>query len=83
MERNSPQRLAPPAGVPLICAVGSEETAAFHMQQRELAATWGDAGLPVRIVDLPGCNHFTAVDGLLEADHPLFGAFCQMIQEGA
>jgi arylformamidase len=81
--RNSPQRLAPPDGVPLICAVGSEETEAFHDQQRELAATWGDQGLPVQVVELPGRNHFTAVDGLFEADHPLFAAFCRMIQERA
>lgn len=81
--RNSPQRLAPPDGVPLICAVGSEETEAFHDQQRELAATWGDQGLPVQVVELPGRNHFTAVDGLFEADHPLFAAFRRMIQERA
>jgi arylformamidase len=81
--RNSPQRLAPPNGVPLICAVGSEETEAFHDQQRELAATWGDQGLPVQVVELPGRNHFTAVDGLFEADHPLFAAFRRMIQERA
>lgn len=70
------------AGAPLICAVGSEETEIFQDQQRELVAAWRSAGAEVRVVDLPGRNHFTAVDALGEADHPLFAAVRDMCLRG-
>lgn len=72
--RISPLRLTPAAGVPVICAVGSEETQEFIDQQGELAAAWTAAGCDLRQVPLPGRDHFTAVDALGERDHPLFQA---------
>ncbi|HEX9789453.1 MAG TPA: alpha/beta hydrolase [Kiloniellales bacterium] len=78
----SPARLLPKESGPLILAVGGEETAEFLLQQAELAAAWTDHGLPVRVVDLPGRNHFSAADALGMAGHPLFTAVKDMVDGG-
>ncbi len=70
----SPLRNLPERAGPLICAVGSEETEEFLLQQDEMVTAWRGAGLDARVVDLPGRNHFTAVDALGESSHPLFAA---------
>jgi arylformamidase len=70
----SPLRNLPAQAGPLICAVGSEETEEFLLQQDELVTAWRGAGLDARVVDLPGRNHFSAVDALGDSSHPLFAA---------
>ena len=64
---------------PLILAVGALETDEFHRQQAVYADAWHKRGLPLEIVELPGRNHFTAVDALAEPDHPLFRAVLRQI----
>jgi arylformamidase len=78
----SPARQVPRTSGPLILAVGSEETEEFRLQQAELAAAWTDRGLPVRVIDLPGRNHFSAADALGVAGHPLFAAVRDMVAGG-
>lgn len=75
----SPARLVPRRAKPLILAVGADETPEFLRQQDELAAAWRGAGLPVQVVDLPGRQHFSALDALGEIEHPLFAALRGMI----
>jgi arylformamidase len=75
----SPVRLVPERAAPLILAVGGDETEEFLRQQEELAVAWRARGLSVRIVDLPGRHHFSAIDALGEVDHPLFNAVQRMI----
>lgn len=70
----SPQRHQPAGAGPLICAVGEIEGQEFIDQQAELVAAWRAAGAAVSEVPLPGRDHFTAIDALGEADHPLFQA---------
>jgi len=70
----SPLRNLPDRAGPLICAVGSEETEEFLRQQDEMVAAWRGQGLDARVVDLPGRNHFSAVDALGDTSHPLFAA---------
>ncbi len=70
----SPLRNLPARAGPLICAVGSEETEEFLLQQDEMVAAWRGQGLDARVVDLPGRNHFSAVDALGDPSHPLFAA---------
>ena len=70
----SPLRRLPDRAGPLLCAVGSEETAEFLTQQDELVAAWRDRGLAVRVVELPGRHHFSAVDALGDPRHRLFEA---------
>lgn len=64
---------------PMILAVGSEETEEFLRQQDKYAAAWRDAGLALQVVELPGRNHFTAVDALGETDHELFAAVSALV----
>ncbi len=74
--RNSPLFLEPRTGkrAPLVLAVGGAETAAFHAQSDALARRWGACGAPVRRLDLPGRDHFAAVEALAEPESPLFRA---------
>ena len=72
--RMSPLGNLPKSAGPLVAAVGSEETEEFHRQQAAYLAAWRGAGLAARVVELPGRNHFTAIDTLGEPGHPLFTA---------
>jgi len=78
----SPLRQVPARAGPLILAVGGDETAEFLRQQEELVAAWRAGGLAVRVVDLPGRQHFSAVDALAEPDHPLYVAARTMVLGG-
>ena len=78
----SPLRCLPDRAGPLLCAVGSEETAEFLIQQDELVAAWRDRGLAVRVVALPGRNHFSAVDALGDPRHALFEAARALVLGG-
>lgn len=55
---------APVVTTPLALTVGGDEPAAFHAQSEALARAWASLA-PARL-DLPGRNHFTAVDALAE-----------------
>ena len=77
--RISPMRHPPAQAGPLICAVGSEETEEFLVQQREFLEVWRGAGLEARTVELLGRTHFSAVDALGEASHPLFAAVRDLV----
>ncbi len=81
-ETLSPMLQVPAQAGPLICAVGSEETEEFLVQQDELVEAWRAGGLSARAIDLPGRQHFSAVDALGEKDHPLFRAVRAMVVGG-
>ena len=76
----SPLRCLPARAGPLLCAVGSEETAEFLLQQDELIAAWRERGLNARVVELPGRHHFSAVDALGDVGQPLFAAACALVR---
>ena len=77
--RMTPLGDLPRGAGPLVLAVGSEETEEFLRQQDDYAAAWRGAGLALQVVDLPGRNHFSAVDALGETDHPLFAAVSALL----
>ncbi|MHC4984269.1 MAG: alpha/beta hydrolase [Planctomycetota bacterium] len=81
--RMTPLHNLPNRGVPLLLALGSEETEEFHRQQAAFLAAWRHAGLEAEVVDLPGRNHFTAIDALGERDHALFAEALALIGGGA
>ena len=83
LDHISPLHNLPTHEVPLILALGSEESAEFHAQQATFLAAWRGAGLSAEVVELGGRNHFTAVDALGERDHPLFAAVVKQVQAGA
>lgn len=78
----SPLRLVPARAAPLILAVGTEETEEFLYQQDALLTAWQARGLGARAVALPGRHHFSAVDALGEADHPLCAAVRELVRSG-
>jgi arylformamidase len=77
--RLTPLTHLPTRAVPVILALGSEETEEFHRQQAEYFAALRATGLAATVVGLPGRNHFTAVDALGEKDHGLFAAMSNLV----
>ena len=67
----SPVNFVPDDAGPLVLGVGADESDAFHHQQDVMVSQWRARGLPVSEVPLPGRNHFTALDALVEPNHPL------------
>ena len=61
----------PPAGRALVAAVGGSESTEFLRQSRELATRWQRAGVSCRYLEVPGANHFTVVDELVNPDSAL------------
>lgn len=80
----SPQATIPagPLG-PLLLAVGQEEPGEFVVQQSEYFAAWTAAGHDARALVMPGRHHFSAVEALSEAGHPLYTAVCDLFIEHA
>jgi len=67
----SPLRRQPASAPPLMLAVGDQETAEFVRQQNALVAQWQALDLPIESLRAAQRDHFTIVDALLDADHPL------------
>ena len=66
----SPARLpAPPHGT-LYSVTGGEESEEYHRQNRLIQEAWGPRSVPVCEV-LPGLNHFSVLDALVEPSHRL------------
>ncbi len=70
--RDRPAAAGPPP--PLALCVGGLETPEFHRQQAAFADLWTAAGAAPRIVEAPGRDHFSVVDGLADPDGPLVRA---------
>lgn len=64
--------------VPFLLAVGALETAEFHRQSQLIAGHWPLA-CRVPVLDLPGCNHFTAYEALAAPDSALFESVCSIL----
>jgi len=62
--RNSPSRFAPITKVPLILALGGDETSEYHRQQACLKEAWSEYDLPLSVVEMPGLNHYDVIDHL-------------------
>ena len=67
----SPALLAPIAGARVTCWVGGGERAEFLRQSELLANVWVGLGAQTAFVAEPDRHHFTVIDGLAVADHPL------------
>src|SRR5262245_14461711 len=61
----------PPPDRALVAAVGGLESAEFLRQSRDIVASWQSAGVSCQYLELPGTNHFTVVDELLDAHSAL------------
>lgn len=79
----SPLHWAVPRGAVLDCVVGGDETAAFLDQSRTMAEVWGAQGAVTRYQALPGLNHFTVLDPLLESDSALVARIVDLSSSSA
>jgi arylformamidase len=68
--RISPARLPAPVGTPLITVAGGNESAEFIRHNGLMQAAWGLGCVPVAEV-LPGLNHFSIVEALIQPGHRL------------
>ena len=57
-----------PGGTVLDCLVGADESPEFLRQSKMMADHWGNNGVETRYEELPGLNHFTVLEPLLDAD---------------
>ncbi len=73
--QQSPCLHIPRTAPPLFITLGEEGPAEFQRQSRDYLAAWRAHGLRGELQVQPGKNHFTAIEGLAEADSPL----CQAV----
>lgn len=66
--RNSPIFLSPPCRSPLIVTVGGAESEEYLAQSQELESAWSQQGLPISPLIVPGANHFSILDHLVNPD---------------
>jgi arylformamidase len=62
--------MLPPTALlmPLLAAVGGDETLGFKRWTADLVAGWSARGAPARLLELAGCSHFTILDAVAEDD---------------
>jgi arylformamidase len=68
--RASPARLPPPKQGTLYSVAGGDESAEYHRQNRLIQEAWGARRVPV-CETLPGLNHFSILDALVDPSQRL------------
>ncbi|RYF18697.1 MAG: alpha/beta hydrolase [Comamonadaceae bacterium] len=68
--RASPARLQAPKHGTLYSVAGGDESEEYHRQNRLIQEAWGARRVPV-CETLPGLNHFSVLDALVEPSHRL------------
>jgi arylformamidase len=66
----SPARLPAPGAGTLYTVVGGEESPEYHRQNRLIQEAWGAQRVPI-CEALPGLNHFSVLEALVEPSHRL------------
>jgi arylformamidase len=79
--RNSPLRLLPERGPPLLVAVGGGESAEFRRQSRDYLAAWRAHGLAGELLEVAGADHFTVIDHLADPASPAFARLLRLARE--
>jgi arylformamidase len=69
--RNSPIRRVPRVAGPLIVSYGEAESAEFRRQGDDYMRAWRDGRLGGELLVQPGKNHYTVVEGFIDARSPL------------
>jgi arylformamidase len=75
----SPARLPPPAQGTLYTVAGGDESEEFFRQNRLIREAWGDERVPV-CETLPGLNHFSVLESLVERGQRLNGLALQLLR---
>ena len=63
--RNSPVELIPGENCQLLVCVGEDETDEFKYQSRQLYDKWKDKNTVIKLLELPGINHYSILEPLL------------------
>ncbi|WP_064576212.1 alpha/beta hydrolase [Cupriavidus gilardii] len=71
IRRNTPLHQVRQCRTPILVSWGTEEPEEFARQSRAFAQAWGDAGNQVQTLPQDGRNHFDAIYGFEESNHPL------------
>ncbi len=66
--RNSPVSLGPLVTCPLLIAVGGGETEEFIDQSRELEIAWNKTNDQIKLIQVPGKNHYSIMDEFINKD---------------
>ena len=78
--RNSPVSLPAVQTCALLVAAGGAETAEFKDQSRELYNGW-KTKTPVQLIELPGFNHFSILDALVDENTLLHKRMMQLMDQ--
>lgn len=77
--RNSPIRYIPERAGSLIVTYGGDETSEFARQSQDFLSAWREKGLKGEYLPQPGKNHFSAIEGFIDASDPLCAAILKQI----
>ncbi len=77
--RNSPIDLVPTETCPLLVVVGRAETAEFQDQSRKFYDNWKNKTASIELIELPGLNHFSILDALVDENALLHKAIVQLM----
>jgi arylformamidase len=77
----SPLFWPPPAkGCRLVAAVGGAESSEFLRQSRDIVAAWMEKGVACDYLEVPGANHFTVVEALVDARSSLSAEVARLVR---
>lgn len=77
---NSPVRLQPLNSCPFILAVGEAESAEFNDQSKELYTCWKNQGLNHQLLQLPGQNHYSIAEAIVDPRSSLHQGLLQLME---
>src|SRR5690606_19500143 len=63
--------------------VGGDESGEFLCQSAEISKIWGEKGVTTENVVLPGTNHFTVLDPLLDPESRMTRRLAHLAMQGA
>jgi arylformamidase len=78
VQQASPARLHAPAQGTLYAVAGGEESQEYHRQLRLIRERWGARRVPV-CEALPGLNHFSVLEALVQPGHRLHGLAVELL----
>jgi arylformamidase len=78
VRKASPALLPPPPRGRLVTVAGADESAEFLRQNELIRQAWGPDRVPV-CEALPGLNHFSVLEALVEPDHRLQALALQLL----
>ena len=76
---NSPVQLLPQTNCALVLAVGADETAEYLSQSSELYSGWIKKQANLQLMEIPGRNHFSILETMLDNTSPLHKAICSLM----